>query len=193
VPGSRSGQKTSFSRIVSQTRPEQTSKTKFSIRPWGNPRQTRDNQKVAPVIFCFKNIKRYFSTGVEMAERTARTALSPENRVVVQLNALGCSQKSFAAIANLPYSTFAAVMAGTRDFTTSEADHAQQVIGELFDLQSEISRVRGVIVPLDWTKTDQIGTAITIRRLAQIAADEFADHRFDRDAQRATAIVGEGQ
>ena len=65
-----------------------------------------------------------------------------------------------------------------------------QCFCELYELQVDVDAITGTHIPINFTRLDAIVTALTIRRVARIAAEEN-DHALDDQALRATAELME--
>jgi hypothetical protein len=67
-------------------------------------------------------------------------------------------------------------------FEQSLAERLLEILARMADLQNAVE------VPIDWTRTERIATALTVRLVAQIAA-QSKDSRFDDYARTATKLV----
>jgi hypothetical protein len=117
----------------------------------------------------------------------ALATLSPENRIASGLRLFECSARNFVEIArqlNIRTNTSALSEALNRKqlLDNSIAEQLLEILSRMADLRDAVD------VPVDWSKTERIVTALTIRRIAQIAADE-KDHSLDAAADTATKSV----
>jgi hypothetical protein len=60
----------------------------------------------------------------------------------------------------------------------------------LYELQVDVDAITGTHIPINFTRLDAVVTALTIRRVAKIAAEEH-DHTLDSQALRATTALTE--
>jgi hypothetical protein len=114
----------------------------------------------------------------------ARGSLSVESTLIRQLEGLGCSHRSFCALAGFSPATLSEIFAGKRDFTASEQDRVEWTIQEMVSLREDTSRLRGVAFSPDWSDP-QVGVAITTRKVAQISRED-GSHEFDAVAEQVT-------
>jgi hypothetical protein len=119
-----------------------------------------------------------------------RGSLSPETRLAVALEGLNCSQRAFAAIFDLQYSKFAAVMAdtsGVKSFSKEESDQMAERVQEMVGLQRDVNKIHGVPTPLNWNDS-RIGTVLVIRRVAALDK-EIGRHTLDELASLETERI----
>jgi hypothetical protein len=132
-----------------------------------------------------------FVPGASMA--TALPTHSNEGKIQRGLEHLGCAASNFVMIASTVGLT--RFMEGLnavpgRHFSDAAAERMLEVLGEMYELQIDLDAVNGVHIPVDFSKVDAITTALTIRRVAKIAA-ETNDHALDEHALRATSALME--
>jgi hypothetical protein len=60
----------------------------------------------------------------------------------------------------------------------------------MYELQIDLDAVNGTHIPIDFSKVDAVTTALTIRRVAKIMAEEN-DHTLDSHALTATKSLTE--
>jgi hypothetical protein len=126
---------------------------------------------------------------------TALATHSNEGKIQRGLEHLGCAARNFVLIANtLGLTRFMEGMNGVpgRHFSDDDAQRMLEVVGEMYELQIDLDAVNGTHIPIDFSKVDAITTALTIRRVARIAAEEN-DHTLDEQALRATKKVMENK
>jgi hypothetical protein len=124
---------------------------------------------------------------------TALATHSNEGKILRGLEHLGCAARNFVLIANTVGLT--RLMEGLngvpgRHFSDAAAQRMLEVLGELYELQIDLDAVNGTHIPIDFSKVDAVETALTIRRVAKITADEN-DHALDEQALRATTALME--
>jgi hypothetical protein len=124
---------------------------------------------------------------------TALATHSNEGKIQRGLEHLGCAARNFVLIANTVGLT--RLMEGLngvpgRHFSDANAQRMLEVLGEMYELQIDLDAVNGAHIPIDFTKVDAVTTALTIRRIARIAAEEN-DHGLDAQALRATTALME--
>ena len=117
----------------------------------------------------------------------ALASLSAENRIAAGLRMFGCAAGNFVLIAKqlgTPISAggLSEALNGKRPLDNSIAERLLEVLSRMADLQNAVD------VPVDWSKTERIVTALTIRRIAQIAA-VMKDHSLHAAADTATKSV----
>jgi len=109
-------------------------------------------------------------------------AFSPESRIEAGLRSLACSGRSFVDIAKglnvrISHGPFSEGL--KKGFDVTMAESLLDILERMRDLQQAVADA-----PVDWSRTDRVTTALTIRRVAQFAA-EFNDHRLDGVAEAA--------
>jgi hypothetical protein len=72
-----------------------------------------------------------------------------------------------------------------KHFSDEQAARLLEVLGEIYDLQLDVDRMANSHLPINFTRVDDVLTALTIRRVAKIAA-ATNDHALDEQALRAT-------
>jgi hypothetical protein len=118
---------------------------------------------------------------------------SNEGKIQRGLEHLGCAARNFVLIANtVGLTRFMEGMNGVpgRHFSDAAAERMLEVLGEMYQLQIDLDALNGSHIPIDFSKVDAITTALTIRRVARITAEEN-DHALDDQALRATTALME--
>jgi hypothetical protein len=113
---------------------------------------------------------------------------SNEGKILRGLEHLGCAARNFVLIAKtVGLTRFMEGMNGVpaRHFSDDDAQRMLEVLGEMYELQIDVDAVNGTHIPINFSKVDAVTTALTIRRVAKIAAEEN-DHALDEQALRAT-------
>jgi hypothetical protein len=118
-----------------------------------------------------------------------RGSLSPETKIDNALRELDCSGRPFVDIARssgvaVSHGTYSEVMNGKKDFPQETADKLLDILGQMLRLQRAISDD----VPIDWSRTERVATALALRRHQQ-ALLEDGDHSLDEFAEKATKSV----
>jgi hypothetical protein len=124
---------------------------------------------------------------------TALATHSNEGKIQRGLEHLGCAARNFVLIANtVGLTRFMEGLNGVpgRHFSDAAAERMLEVLGEMYQLQIDLDAVNGTHIPVDFSKVDAVTTALTIRRVARIAAEEN-DHALDKQALRATTALTE--
>jgi hypothetical protein len=124
---------------------------------------------------------------------TALATHSNEAKIQRGLEHLGCAARNFVLIAKtVGLTRFMEGLNGVpgRHFCDQDAQRMLESLGELYELQIDVDAVNGSHIPIDFSKVDAVGTALTIRRVAKIAAEEN-DHALDAQALRATTALTE--
>jgi len=124
---------------------------------------------------------------------TALATHSNEGKIQRGLEHLGCAARNFVLIANtVGLTRLMEALNGVpgRHFYDANAERMLEVLGEMYELQIDLDAVNGTHVPIDFSKVDAVVTALTIRRVARIAAEEN-DHALDAQAVRATTALME--
>jgi len=114
-------------------------------------------------------------------------SLSTENRIASGLRLFDCAAGNFVLIAKQLGTSISAgglseALNGKRPLDNSIAERLLDVLSRMADLQNAVD------VPVDWSQTERIVTALTIRRIAQIAA-VMKDHSLHAAADTATKSV----
>ena len=124
---------------------------------------------------------------------TALATHSNEQKIQSGLEHLGCAARNFVLITKtVGLTRFMEGMNGVpgRHFSDAAAERMLEVLGEMYQLQIDLDAVNGAHIPIDFSKVDAVTTALTIRRVASIAAEEN-DHALDEQAlQATTALMG---
>ena len=118
---------------------------------------------------------------------TALPSHSNERKIQRGLQHLACAARNFVMIANtIGLTRFMEGLNGVpgRHFSDAVAERMLEVLGEMYELQIDLDAVNGAHIPIDFSKVDAVTTALTIRRVAKIAA-ETNDHALDEHALRA--------
>jgi hypothetical protein len=118
---------------------------------------------------------------------------SNEGKIQRGLEHLGCASRNFVMITNtVGLTRFMEGLNGVpgRHFSDAAAERMLEVLGEMYELQIDLDAVNGTHIPVDFSKVDAVTTALTIRRVAKIAA-ETNDHALDEHALRATSALME--
>jgi hypothetical protein len=124
---------------------------------------------------------------------TALPSHSNEGKIQRGLEHLGCASRNFVLITNtVGLTRFMEGLNGVpgRHFSDTAAERMLEVLGEMYELQIDLDAVNGTHIPIDFSKVDAVTTALTIRRVAKIAA-ETNDHALDEHALRATSALME--
>jgi hypothetical protein len=117
---------------------------------------------------------------------------SNEAKIARTLAQLGCAAQNFCRIAAVGLTRFLQGINGEpgKHFRDEDATHLLAVLGELYELQVDVDAISNTHIPINFTRVDAVLTALTIRRVAKIAADEN-DHGLDAQALRATTVLME--
>src|ERR1700722_5726377 len=118
---------------------------------------------------------------------------SNEGKIQRGLEHLGCAARNFVMIANtIGLTRFMEGLNGVpgRHFSDAVAERMLEVLGEMYELQIDLDAVNGTHIPVDFSKVDAVTTALTIRRVARIAAEQN-DHTLDEYSLRATRSLTE--
>jgi hypothetical protein len=117
---------------------------------------------------------------------------SNEAKIERTLKQLGCAAQNFCKFAGVGLTRFLQAVNGEpgKHFRDEDAAHLLAVLGELYELQVDVDAITGTHIPINFTRLDAVMTALTIRRVARIAAEEN-DHSLDSQAHRATAELME--
>jgi hypothetical protein len=117
---------------------------------------------------------------------------SHEAKIARTLAQLGCAAQNFCKIAGVGLTR---VLQGLnavpgKHFTDQQAAHLLEVLSELYELQLDVDRLANAHIPINFTRVDAVLTALTIRRVAKIMAEEN-DHTLDSQALSATKSLTE--
>jgi hypothetical protein len=112
---------------------------------------------------------------------------SNEAKIARTLNQLGCAAQNFCRIAGIGLTRFLQALNAVpgKHFSDEQAARLLEVLGEIYDLQLDVDRMANSHLPINFTRVDDVLTALTIRRVAKIAA-ATNDHALDEQALRAT-------
>ena len=112
---------------------------------------------------------------------------SNEAKIARTLTQLGCAAQNFCKIAGVGLTRFLQALNSVpgKHFPDEQAAHLLDVLGEIYELQLAIDRMADSHVPINFTRVDDVITALTIRRVAKIMAEEN-DHALDSQALGAT-------
>jgi hypothetical protein len=150
----------------------------------------------APEIFgSFSRCKFNEQTPLFQEHQMANALATHSNEGKIQrgLEHLGCAARNFVLITNTVgltrFMEGLNAVAG-RHFSDAAAERMLEVLGEMYELQIDLDGLTGAHIPIDFSKVDAVTTALTIRRVAKIAAEEN-DHALDEHALRATSALME--
>jgi hypothetical protein len=117
---------------------------------------------------------------------------SNEAKITRTLTQLGCAAQNFCRIAGVGLTRFLQGINAEpgKHFRDDYATHLLDVLGELYELQVDVDRMANAHLPINFTRVEDVLTALTIRRVAKIAAEEN-DHRLDAHALSATTALME--
>ncbi len=119
----------------------------------------------------------------------ALASLSPETKIKNALRELNCAESNFAKlVVGIVGKTRIAEALNEepkiqRDFNRGDSERLLEFIQRMRELQNEID------APLDWSRTDKIGTALATRLANKIGLEEFGDDRLNAAAAQATQSV----
>jgi hypothetical protein len=149
------------------------------------------------VFFRFKFEDRSISDG-DMTTRTALAAFSNEAKIQRGLDLLGCAAVNFCSLVGICGKTrFMEAMNGVpgRHFSDQDAQACLSYLERLYELQRAVDDTtrdprtgRTIHIPMDFTRYEEIGNALTIR-LAQTVCLEGDDHALDIAAERAISSL----
>jgi hypothetical protein len=119
---------------------------------------------------------------------------SNESKIERTLTQLGCAAQNFCKFAGVGLTRFLQALNAVpgKHFSDQHAAHLLEVLGEMFDLQLDVDAITKSHVPIDFSRVDDVLTALTIRRVARIAGEEN-DHALDGQALRATTALMESK
>lgn len=111
---------------------------------------------------------------------------SPENRIEAGLRVFRCSGRNLVEIAKslgvkISHGGFSEQI--KKSFDRDTAEKLLGILERMRDLQEAVGDA-----PVDWTQTERVSRALTIRRIAQIAAEEYGDHRLDGAAEATVRV-----
>jgi hypothetical protein len=117
---------------------------------------------------------------------------SNEAKIARTLTQLGCAAQNFCKVAGVGLTRFLQALNGDpgKHFRDDDAAHLLEVLGELYELQVDVDAITGTHIPINFTRVDNVTTALVIRRVTKIAAQEN-DHSLDSEALRATTALME--
>ena len=117
---------------------------------------------------------------------------SNEAKIARTLAQLGCAAQNFCKIASVGLTRFLQALNAVpgRHFSDQQASHLLEVLGEMYELQLDVDAITKSHVPINFSRVDDVLTALTIRRVAKVAAEEN-DHTLDSQALRATTVLME--
>src|ERR1700689_4957090 len=117
---------------------------------------------------------------------------SNEAKIARTLTQLGCAAQNFCKIAGVGLTRFLQALNAVpgRHFSDEQAAHLLEVLGELYELQLDVDVITGTHVPINFIRVDDVLTALAIRRVAKIMAEEN-DHTLDSRALSATTALME--
>jgi hypothetical protein len=117
---------------------------------------------------------------------------STEGKIARTLTQLGCAAQNFCKIAGVGLTRFLQAVNGEpgKHFSDHQAARLLEVLGEMYELQLDVDGMANAHIPINFTRLDAIMTALTIRRVAKIAAEEN-DHTLDSLALSATTALPE--
>jgi len=120
------------------------------------------------------------------------TTHSNEARIERTLTQLGCAAQNFCKIAGVGLTRFLQALNAVpgKHLSDQQAAHLLEVLGEMYELQLDVDAMANAHIPINFTRVEDVLTALTIRRVARIAADEN-DHSMDSQALRATTVLVE--
>ena len=117
---------------------------------------------------------------------------SHEAKIANTLTQLGCAAQNFCKIAGIGLTRFPQALNAVpgKHFPDDQAAHLLEVLGELYELQIDVDSITKSHIPINFTRVDDVITALTIRRVAKIAAEQN-DHTLDSHAFKATKNLTE--
>jgi len=114
-------------------------------------------------------------------------SLSTEATIRERLRKLSCVQNAFALFNGVVGRTrFFEAMSGKpgKNFSQHDAERLLEVIDEMEELASGD-------IPVDWARTDEVQTALVVRRVARIARElNIENVSLQQAAAHATQLVG---
>jgi hypothetical protein len=119
---------------------------------------------------------------------------SNEAKIARTLAQLGCAAQNFCKIAGVGLTRFLQALNAVpgRHFSDQQATHLLEVLGEVYELQLDVDRMANAHLPINFTRVEDVLTALTMRRVARIAAEDN-DHTLDSRALRATRALVENK
>jgi hypothetical protein len=117
---------------------------------------------------------------------------SNEARIANALKQLQCAAQNFCRIAGVGLTRFQQALNAEpgKHFTDQQAAHLLEVLSEMYQLQLDADAITNSHLPIDFRRVDDVLTALTIRRVAKIAAEDN-DHTLDDQALRVTQKLTE--
>jgi len=117
---------------------------------------------------------------------------SNEAKLERGLKQLDCAAQNFCKIAGVGLTRFLQAVNGEpgKHFRDEDAAHLLEVLGEVYELQLDVDAITKSHVPINFARVDDVLTALTIRRVAKIAAEQD-DHTLASQALRATTVLME--
>jgi hypothetical protein len=117
---------------------------------------------------------------------------SNEAKIERTLKQLGCAAQNFCKFAGVGLTRFLQALNAVpgKHFSDEQAAHLLDVLRGLYELQLDVDRMANAHIPINFARVDDVMTALTIRRVAKIAA-ETNDHGLDEQALRATSALME--
>lgn len=136
--------------------------------------------------FCSNLVDEYFHGGPLLATH------SNEARIVHTLKQLGCAAQNFCRIAGVGLTRFLQALNAVpgKHFADQQAAHLLEVLGEMYELQLDVDAITKTHVPINFARVERVLTALAIRRVAKIMAEEN-DHTLDSQALGATKSLTE--
>jgi len=97
-------------------------------------------------------------------------ALSPEGRLETGLRDLNCSGRSFVEIgkalgARIAHGPFSEALSGKKPLDRETGTRLLDILQRMCELESEID------APIDWSRSQRVSNALTVRLVAKIAAE----------------------
>jgi|SRR5580693_4171551 hypothetical protein len=117
---------------------------------------------------------------------------SNEGKIDRTLKQLGCAAQNFCKIAGVGLTRFLQALNAVpgKHLSDEQAACLLEVLGEIYELQLDVDAITKTHVPINFARVDDVLTALTIRRVAKIAAEEN-DRTLDSQALRATTALME--
>ena len=112
---------------------------------------------------------------------------SNEAKIARTLTQLGCASQNFCRIAGVGLTRFLQALNSIpgKHFSDQRAAHLLDVLAELYELQLDVDGLAKAHIPINFTRVEDVMTALAIRRVAKIVAEEN-DHTLDSQALNAT-------
>jgi hypothetical protein len=117
---------------------------------------------------------------------------SNEAKIERTLTQLGCAAQNFCKFAGVGLTRFLQALNAVpgKHFSDRQAAYLLEVLREMYELQIDVDAITGTHIPINFTRVNDVMTALTIRRVAKIAGEEN-DHTLDSQALRATTVLME--